>query len=130
MSDLTKFEMEVMNMLLDGDDDILKSLRRQFQNSKIKKREMTGCGFFLYFDINSNIDEFLKGKSFHFGDVNAKVTGLSHGAGFVLFIRDGYISDLEGYSYDEPWPEQVTDFELSYQSGEKRDLTALKKSWQ
>ncbi len=131
MSDLTKFEMEVMNMLLDGDDDILKSLRRQFQNSKIKKREMTGCGFFLYFEIdNADIDETMKGKSFELGDVFVEIPGMIHGAGFYLFIRDGYISDLEGFSFYEPWPEQVSDFELSYQSGEKRDLTALRKKWQ
>jgi hypothetical protein len=127
MSDLTKLDKEVMNMLLDGDDDVLKSLRRQFQNSKIKKREMTGCGFFLYFEINSNIDELLNGKSFELGDVSAEISGMAHGAGFLLFIRDGYISDLEGFSFDESWPEQVTDFELSYHSGTKRDLTALKK---
>lgn len=130
MSDLTKLEKEIMNMLLDGDDEVLKSLRRQFLNCKVTKREMTGVGFFLDFEINSDIDELLNGKSFELGDVGAEIPGLNYGAGFLLFIRGGRISMFEGFSYQEPWPEQVTDYELSYHSGGKRDLAALRKSWQ
>jgi hypothetical protein len=50
-----------------------------------------------------------------------EMQGLVHGAGFVLFVRDGRIDTLEGFSYDEPWPQQVSKFNLKYQR-EPRDL--------
>jgi len=37
------------------------------------------------------------------GDVHAELAGLSHGAGFVLFIKDGRLDCLEGLTYDEAW---------------------------
>jgi hypothetical protein len=58
---------------------------------------------------------------FHFGDVNADLDGLQHGAGFVVFVRGGRLATLEGYSYDEPWPTEVRSFRLTYQR-EPREL--------
>jgi len=40
--------------------------------------------------------------------------GLQYGAGFLIFVRDGTLKMLEGYSYSEPWPELIREFELSY----------------
>ena len=45
---------------------------------------------------------------------------LAHGAGFVLFIRGGRLSMLEGYTYDEPWPDQVRGFSLRYSDPERK----------
>jgi len=44
------------------------------------------------------------------GNVQVSFPGLEHGAGFVLFINDGLISMLEGYTYGEPWPEDITGY--------------------
>jgi hypothetical protein len=33
---------------------------------------------------------------------------------------------LEGYTYDEPWPQEITRFELRYDRGEARDLHRLR----
>jgi hypothetical protein len=46
------------------------------------------------------------------GDIGADIPGLAHGAGFVLFVRGGVISMLEGFSYDEKWPESISEFKL------------------
>ena len=35
-----------------------------------------------------------------------------HGAGFLLFIRGGVISMLEGYTDDESWPASTDEFTL------------------
>ena len=47
-------------------------------------------------------------------DVLADVEGLNHGAGFVLYVRNGVMDLLEGYCYDEPWPPVVGAFALNY----------------
>jgi hypothetical protein len=40
--------------------------------------------------------------------VIARMEGLEHGAGFMLFIDDGVLVMLEGYTYDEPWPQRMS----------------------
>jgi hypothetical protein len=37
-------------------------------------------------------------------DVGAEFPNLRHGAGFVLSIRDGVVTMMEGFTYDAPWP--------------------------
>lgn len=34
---------------------------------------------------------------------------------------------LEGYTYDEPWPQEPLIFELSYASGDQRDAKVLER---
>jgi hypothetical protein len=45
-------------------------------------------------------------------DVGAEFPNLRHGAGFVLSIRDGVVTMMEGFTYDEPWPESQNEFRL------------------
>ena len=47
-------------------------------------------------------------------DVQGTLSGPQHGAGFVLFINNGLIHMLEGYTYDESWPSDIKSFELRY----------------
>jgi hypothetical protein len=37
-----------------------------------------------------------------------------HGAGFLLYVDGGLLSMLEGYSYEEPWPDEIREFSVSY----------------
>jgi hypothetical protein len=127
MNELTKLELHVMRMLLDGEDEVLANLRRQLDACKIVKREMTGVGFFTDFEIPADVPRATQ-KSFHLGDVNGTVEGAKHGVGFVLFIEAGTLKMLEGYTYDEPWPDSTESFELTYNKGQ-HDLDALKKLW-
>lgn len=46
------------------------------------------------------------------GDVGAEFPNVKHGTGFLLFIRDGVASWLEGYTYDERWPESTDRFRV------------------
>ena len=128
MLELTTLESKVMKMLLSDGDEVLAGLRRQFAACKVVNREATGAGFFTTFHVPSTMARVAGGKSFKFGDVNATVVGLQHGAGFVLYVNEGILEMLEGYSYDEPWPNEVTSFELTYNKG-SRDWGELKRLW-
>lgn len=125
MTMLTPLERAVIQKLLAGDDKILGSLRRQFEAAKVIQREMTGVGFYTTFAVPPEIDRLPGNRSFNFGDVEAEIPGLNSGAGFLLFVKDGALDFLEGYTYDEPWPDQVSSFELSYVRPDQRDLRAL-----
>ena len=124
--ELTSLEERLMKLLLAGDDPVLAMLRCQLRSSRVESRELTGCGFFTYVAVDRSAAEAVAGHpSLRFGDVDAVISGLEHGAGFVLFVEGGYLDNLEGYSYDEPWPaNDITDFELRYTGG-VRDLAAL-----
>ena len=49
----------------------------------------------------------------------AEIEGLERGAGFVVFIREGLVDTLEGFSFEEPWPDQIGEFRL-YLSDSRR----------
>jgi hypothetical protein len=63
-----------------------------------------------------------------FGDVIGELPELSSGAGFLLYIKNGVLDILEGYSYDDPWPSSIGSFKLKYVSREQRDWNALERT--
>ena len=44
--------------------------------------------------------------------VAAAIDGLRMGAGFVLFVQDGMLDMLEGFTYDGAWPDRVEAFDV------------------
>jgi hypothetical protein len=126
MKDLTSLEREVLRMLLAGDDELLSILRTQVETATVAKREMTGVGFYTTFEI-SQMAPRAGNLAFKFGDVDASIKGLKHGAGFLLFVKLGALEMLEGYTYDEPWPPDTSEFTLGYTTGHERDMAALRK---
>ena len=108
----SSFETDVMKLLLSGDDPEVNVLRDQFSQASLMKRELTGVGFFIYFDLPYGIKKLQSMKSFTIRDVQAQIEGLAHGAGFLLFIDNGVIHFLEGYCYDESWPKEIKKYYL------------------
>ena len=121
---LTILENAILNKLLAGDLPELIQLRSQLRCCNIVRREFTGCGFYIEFKV-SNSDLCIPFLDIQLGDVIAEIEGLEHGAGFLLFIKNGVLSMLEGYSYDEPWPSSIDNFKLMYTNGEERNLKNL-----
>jgi hypothetical protein len=126
MSDLTPLERAVMNKLLEGEDDILAVLRRQLEEAKVSQRKMTGAGFYLTFAIPNGVSRIPGDLTVKFGDVEAEIANLTDGAGFLLYLQNGCLHMLEGYTYDGPWPAEIDQFKLSYDGGETRDLKKVR----
>ncbi|MEO7730873.1 MAG: hypothetical protein ABIY55_07880 [Kofleriaceae bacterium] len=112
--DLQPLEAAVLDRLLAGDHPVLVRLRGQLSRATVTRRERTGVGFFVDFALPP-AEEPASVGTLRIGDVAATVTGLQHGAGFVLFVNDGLIKMFEGFSYDEPWPDEITKFSVRYQ---------------
>ena len=121
MTTFTKLEKAVIDMLLEGNDEVLIVLRKQLDACKVRSRELTGVGFFTEFDVPDSMEVSLNVRSFKIGDVFAEIEGVEHGAGFILFVEDGTIAMLEGFTFDGPWPNEIGEFRLSY-TGKTRDL--------
>lgn len=123
---LSALEVAVLLKLLAGDHPVLRVLRTQVERASVKSREFTGAGFMIELDLPTEVERARLGKEeVRVGGVVAEIGGLSHGAGFVLYVKDGRLDALEGYSYDEPWPTKVASFELRYTSERARDVERL-----
>src|SRR4051812_21951318 len=101
---LTPLEKAVMDMLLDKRGEPFDTIRQQLSYATITERSFTGVGFFTDFAISPDAPVRRDLADATIGDVGAEFPGLRHGAGFLLFIRGGVLSMLEGYTYDESWP--------------------------
>jgi hypothetical protein len=128
-------ERDVMRALLARDHPVLDALRRQFERSKVASRRLSGVGFFTGFDVPGDTPRApVTTGRLTLSDVVAKVDGLEHGAGFVLFIEDGVLEFLEGFSYEEPWSDvmgryEVTAGGVSYHGGSLSDLETVDAAW-
>lgn len=110
MIDYNIFENAVMNTIFNNKNEDIENLKEQYKNSSVVSREFSGVGFFTEFATQKqNQCRALKFKLGCSGSIN----DVEYGVGFILFIVDGYIKMLEGYTYaGETWPEKITKYEL------------------
>lgn len=110
-----EFETKLLDILLAGENKTLKGLRLQLNNSTIISREFTGAGFFSSFSVKKGIPDVFQGKSFQISDVHASYKNIENAFGFVLFIKKGYLSTLEGYTLlVSKWPKEYSSVILKY----------------
>jgi len=110
---LNSLEQTILQMLLAGDDTVLALLRTQREAATIVSRKMTGVGFFIHFAVPESIERTTP-QHFVIGDVSGSLSSLANGAGFLLFIKNGVLSCLEGYTYNEGWPSEPRLTEVYY----------------
>lgn len=104
------FEDKVINILLDGDNEILQKLRKQYENIRVIDRDFTGVGFYTYYDV-ANKNELLKVSNkdiIRLMDVNGDYKNDKDYFIFTLYIEYGFITCLEGFSYYDKW---ITDYD-------------------
>ena len=97
---------EVMEQLLAGDHPYLPILREQYRSAHMSVEE-TGVGYVVEFEIPNDVERIPETADFNFGNVEARMDGLDYGLGFVLFVQDGFITELEGFTYEESLPDKV-----------------------
>ena len=113
-SKLNKLEKDVIKAILKSNDknDMYEKLFCQYKDLCVKKRTFTDVGFFTEFYDCDDIFVCDGIEYLRLGGIQAEITGLKYGAGFVLYIKNGKIVLLEGYCYDEKWPNDADIIEL------------------
>jgi hypothetical protein len=101
---MNEMERQVMGLLLSGDHPLLASLRDQLAVAKVSRREFTGVGFFTYFEVPLAARRLPSSRRIVIDDVHAEIQGLEHGAGFLLFVEDGALNNLECSICENAWP--------------------------
>ena len=101
---LTPFERIILDALVAGDTAELVVLREQVAAASATARELTGVGFFATLAIPPGSPRLAPAIGGSLSDVGATLIGVEHGVGFVLFLKDGALDVLEGFTYGEAWP--------------------------
>ena len=120
---IAPLERAVLELLLSRDEEGYETLRAQAATATAAHREMTGAGFYTDLSVDRTLPAAPRhvgnplGHGHDFGDdAYAEIEGLEHGAGFVLWLEDGWLSCLEGFSYAEPWPDTVSRVSVRWES--------------
>ncbi len=99
-SDFTPLEQAVLRAICEMHPVDQAALEGQLSTATILSRENTGVGFYTRFSIKHCADTVIGGERLRRGPV-AKIHGLEHGMGFILWLNEGYSDCLEGYCYQE-----------------------------
>lgn len=123
---LNPLEKAVLEKIITGNHPVQVILREQLKGISVLERRMTGVGFFTSFILSNAVPPVpMTKENAIFGDVGAKIPELKSGAGFLLFLKSGYLFQLEGYTYEEDWPETINSFELFYFDPQRKKLLGI-----
>lgn len=104
---------EAMDMILNGNNSIMQTLRIQYANANetIEKSEV-GC--YVNYSFTEPIP-LLNRKEFEIGDVYLQTSTLFSPIGFILYIRNGHIDVLELHTYgDDLLPLEFNNYSFYY----------------
>lgn len=99
MKVLYLLEQAVLDAIALQVPEVADALASQQIQVRVAARENTGRGFYTTFDVSRGSP--IKGVASPVGDVGTTIVDLQYGMGFLLWLQDGYIHMLEGYSYQE-----------------------------
>lgn len=116
-----------MALILEGDDARLAVLRNQLASASIKSLEVSGAGFFAGFEWAVSPEALAGVSRAAIGNVSIQTPDLEHGGGLILFLKDGRLDALEGYTFGaSEWSEPLSSFTLSLFPGDQEQtLKAL-----
>jgi hypothetical protein len=97
MAAFTPLEQAALQAIFAETPDIVDSLQSQLLVAVVMSRENTGAGFFTKILVPKETRRIASARVLG-NEVHARVDGLRYGLGFVLFMEDGRLSLLEGYS--------------------------------
>lgn len=94
--------------------ELAPDLERQMERANATKRENTGCGFFTTIAVPADALQVSTPSVLGY-ETHARVHGLEHGLGFVLFMREGRMYLLEGYAWGSEGTASLDLFNLTFE---------------
>lgn len=109
---LTELETAVLERMVAGNHPA--RLRRAFHADAVTVmgRELTGAGFLTELQRSPELRLFEDGVSIRLGTIGARLNRTMTETGYVVYVDDGYVTSVEGYTYGDEWPTEVETFEL------------------
>jgi len=123
---LTKLEKQVIATMIADPGVAAARAAPNFEDVIVTAREFTGVGFLTELERSENLRIFNEDVTFRWGKVGARLNASATESGYVVYVDDGYITGVEGYTYGETWPSSVEEFEL-YELVEGMELESVSK---
>lgn len=114
---LNELEKRVIQKFLD--DKSLELIKRNINLDLINvdERELTGAGFLTQLTHCNELKVTYTTQSYQWGKLGAKLNESNIDTGYLIYVDNGYINTIEGYTYGgEEWPFKVTKIE-TYEAG-------------
>jgi hypothetical protein len=96
---LSKLEDAALRVIAAQNPDANSAIDAQRSVARVTGRNNTGAGFYATFEVAQSCPVVMVASPI--GDVTARMQGLDHGMGFILWLQNGRLSKLEGYSFEE-----------------------------
>ena len=109
MTTFTNLELAALRAIFLETPEFAPILERQLEKSVVTERENSGGGFFTTIAVADDAP-IVNSPSVLGYDTQARIDGLEHGFGFVLFIKGGRLHMLEGFAWA---PESTSDLDLA-----------------
>jgi hypothetical protein len=109
MSAFTDLEVAALQAIFLETPEFAPALERQFEVAEVSERENSGGGFFTTIRVADDAPAVDSPCVLGYA-TQARISGLEHGFGFVLFINAGRLHMLEGFAWG---PESTHDLDLT-----------------
>ncbi len=73
---------------------------------------MTGAGFYADFAVPADAP-LADPPNFTGGRADIALSGAQHGAGCIVFVREGRLAVFEGFTYDDTWGLDATVLDIT-----------------
>src|SRR5438876_6826678 len=108
MAKLTAAELQIIRSMLVKQYGPSSVFLDQLAGARVDRRRMTGVGVFVDLSVAENVDRVDEINSDLSATYPTSLPPPCDLVGFTLFIRNGYLSLLEGYTFgDVKWPDAL-----------------------
>ena len=104
-----EFEKIIIEDIIQTYPEHAEKLARQYNSAIVTKRTVNSPGFYTNYEIGDKTASLGDGVDLQLGENQWNVNGLKYGSDYILWVKNGFISSLEGFSYDELWPNEITE---------------------
>ena len=109
--DYLPIEKAALETFIKSNEAISNALRNQIDNSHVLSRRHTGAGFFTEIAVSSQCESITLAEPGPLSNVICQINGVENFGEFLLYVKDGIITCLEGYTFGcESWPEGIEEF--------------------
>jgi hypothetical protein len=109
MDEFTILETAALEAIFSETPELAPALKSQLEASVVTNRENSGGGFFTTMKVADDAPAVNSPSVLGYA-TQARIGGLEHGLGFVLFMRDGKLHMLEGFAWGS---ERTNDLDLA-----------------
>ncbi|MEM7174422.1 MAG: hypothetical protein AAF443_00630 [Chlamydiota bacterium] len=82
-----------------------------FSDIHVISRNFSGVGFITDLKESLKLKVGKNNESYKWGHLGAKINS-NIDTGYLLYLENGYIKTIEGYTYSEEWPENIVQIEV------------------